>query len=190
MSKDPLFLTKLFGAALVTAWVGVAAVSASWALYKPGHIDKPAYPLLASAIGERPTAPGASGGEQQPPAGSGGKKDLPALLASADPKAGEKVARKCHACHTLDKGGRAKIGPNLWGVVGRDVASFDHFNYSQALSDLGGKWTYAKLNDFLTSPQKFAPGTKMTFTGVQNDSDRADLIDYLRTLSDNPEPLP
>jgi cytochrome c len=123
------------------------------------------------------------------PAADGGG-DLGAMLASADPAAGEKIFNKCKACHTSEQGGKNKVGPNLWNIVDRPKASHEGFSYSGALSGLGGEWTYADLNAFLTKPKDFAPGTKMTFAGLTKPEDRAEVIAYLRTLSDSPKPLP
>jgi len=103
---------------------------------------------------------------------------------------GQKEARKCAACHSLDKGGKNKVGPHLWDVVGRNVATAEGFKYSNALTDIGGTWSYEKLDAFLTAPRDYASGTRMTFAGIKDAAERADLIAYLRTLSDNPKPLP
>lgn len=114
-----------------------------------------------------------------------------AVVAAADILKGEKVAKKCKACHTLEAGAGNKIGPNLWGVVGRPVAAVEGFRYSSALAGLAGNaWTYEDLNAFILRPKDFAPGTKMTFAGIKKIEDRAALIAYLRTLSDAPLPLP
>jgi cytochrome c len=115
---------------------------------------------------------------------------LAALLARADPERGKKVAKKCVACHTVDRGGKKKVGPNLWGVVGAKPAAREGFKYSRALAGLGGAWGYAELDAYLASPKTYAPGTKMSFPGVKKPADRADLIAYLRTLADTPPPLP
>ena len=117
-------------------------------------------------------------------------RPLAALLAVADIDNGKKVARKCVACHDVSQGGRNKIGPNLWGVVGADKAAREGFAYSGALAGLGGAWGYADLDAFLAKPKEFARGTKMMFAGIKSPADRADLIAYLRSLSDSPPPLP
>ncbi len=117
-------------------------------------------------------------------------RSLAALLAVADIDHGKKVARKCVACHDVSQGGPNKIGPNLWGVVGSVVAAREGFRYSGALSGLGGAWGYDELDAFIARPKEFARGTKMMFAGVKSPADRADLIAYLRSLSEDPPPLP
>jgi len=112
------------------------------------------------------------------------------LIAAANIDNGKKVATKCVACHTLNKGEANKIGPNQWGVIGRPVASHEGFQYSSALKAKGGTWDYESLNAFIAAPSKTVPGTKMTFAGIDKVKDRADLIAYLRSLSDSPAPLP
>jgi cytochrome c len=111
-------------------------------------------------------------------------------LKKADADSGQKLTRPCQACHTFDKGGAAKVGPNLWGVVGRKVASTDGFAYSDDLKKMGGDWDYDHLYKFLANPKGMVAGTKMGFAGYPKWQDRADVIAYLRTLSDSPVPLP
>lgn len=112
----------------------------------------------------------------------------PALadLTSGDPSKGERVFKKCAACHTLEQGGKNTVGPNLYGVIGRPVASGAGFKYSAPLTAYGGDWTPARLDAFLTKPGKEVKGTKMTFAGLKKDSDRANLLAYLNTFSDAP----
>ncbi|MGH6931615.1 MAG: c-type cytochrome [Dongiaceae bacterium] len=112
------------------------------------------------------------------------------LLKTADAAAGKQVAKKCTACHSFDKGGPNKVGPNLWDIVGAKQARAADYSYTDAIRNLGGEWTYEDLDMYLTSPKTFAPGTKMAFAGVKKPEDRAALIAFLRTLSDSPKPLP
>ena len=114
---------------------------------------------------------------------------LPVLLSQADVSKGEKTAKVCSACHNFKEGAGAKIGPDLYHVVGRDVATFPGFSYSDALQKVGGKWTFDKLFHFLKSPKDFAPGTAMGFAGIKDEQKRADVVAYLNTLGSN-EPLP
>jgi cytochrome c len=130
----------------------------------------------------------AAGGATKP----AGPAPIAPLLAAADPKTGEQFAKRvCVACHTFDKGGKNGVGPNLYGVV---AGPHDHeaaFNYSPALQKFKGQpWTYDALNEWLYKPSAYAPGTRMSYAGITNDKQRADVIDYLRSLSDNPVPLP
>lgn len=112
------------------------------------------------------------------------------LLAAASVEPGKKLAKKCALCHTFKKSGPRKIGPNLWDIVGADKARWENFSYSAALAGVGGSWGYEELNAFVANPKAYIPGTKMTFNGLKELEDRADLIAYLRTLSDSPRPLP
>ena len=119
-----------------------------------------------------------------------GGSDVSALLASADTSAGAKTFKKCKSCHTKEKGGKNRVGPNLWDVVGRAKAGAAGYSFSGALKGLGGTWTYQDLDAFLTSPKGFAKGTKMSFAGLKKPQDRAAVIIFLRSLSDQPKPLP
>ena len=115
------------------------------------------------------------------------------LLASADAEAGVTVFKKCTACHTTENGGANKVGPNLWNIVNRPVASHEGFSYSSAMkafAEGGTVWDYDNLDHFLASPKGLVKGTAMGFAGVKKPEERANLIAYLRTLSDSPAPLP
>ncbi len=116
---------------------------------------------------------------------------IASLLATADAAAGQKTGRVCLTCHSVEKGGGPRIGPNLWNVVNRPHASVAGFNYSKALSATKARtWTYDELNVWLSGPNAYAPGTFMTFAGLKKPEDRANVIAWLRTLSDSPAPLP
>ncbi len=124
--------------------------------------------------------------------GSSGPKvviPLANLLASADLAAGEKQARKCLTCHELEKGGDNDQGPALWGIIGSQRASVADFNYTAAMKEFGGEWTLDSIYDYLVNPRKYIPGTNMSFAGIRKDEPRANLVAYLRSLSDNPVPL-
>jgi cytochrome c len=124
-------------------------------------------------------------GAKAPPA-----EDIETLLASADPAHGLEVALPCRACHSVDREGKTILGPTLWGIVGRPKASVAGYRYSDALSALGGTWTYAELNDYIAHPAWTVPGIAMKMAGIHDTKDRADIIAFLRTLSDDPVPLP
>lgn len=111
------------------------------------------------------------------------------MIADADPSAGETTAkRKCAVCHSFDEGGPNKVGPNLHGIVGQEVAAADGFRYSGALQDKGGSWDYAALDAFLADPRGWAQGTRMAFAGLKDEQERVEVISYLRSISpDAPE---
>ena len=111
-------------------------------------------------------------------------------LASANVEKGEAGTKACHACHNFEKGGPNKVGPDLYGVVERPKASHPGFDYSAALKEKGGTWTYADLDGFLTNPKGYVKGTKMAYAGIASPQERANVIAYLRTLAETPKPLP
>jgi cytochrome c len=173
-------VNKVLGALLGCCLVLLAVNIAAGDIFAPKHLAKPSYEI---AVKEE--APGDNKGEA--PA-----KEVPIenLLATASVQKGETVAKQCQACHSLEKGGPNKIGPDLWDIVGRARASHPGFNYSAPMKAKGGNWSIDDLNTFLTNPKAFVPGTLMTFAGLPRESQRADVIAYLNTLSDSPKPLP
>ena len=184
---DSFELNKMAGAVLATG-LGVMAVSIiSEAIYSPAVPEKPGYVI---ATGDTGGEGGASSG------GSGGAvvASIAARLQTADAKKGEASAKKCLACHTMAQGQPNKVGPNLYGVVGspiiRPETGFTFSAAFQAKGKEGFTWTFEHLDDFLTNPRSYIQGTAMSFAGLQKPDERADVIAYLRTLSDNPVPLP
>ena len=124
-------------------------------------------------------------------AGEGGEAEKPMDFSVADAAKGEQVFKKCTACHNADKGGANALGPNLWGVLGEPIGKGAHgFAFSEALAGKGGAWDFANLSEWLSNPKKFAPGPKMTFAGLSNPEDRANVIAFLNQHSDAPKPLP
>jgi len=176
---DSFEVNKILGAVLFTCLVLLALNITAGALFTPEPPKKPGYEI---AVQEEPAgAPAAAAAAEEP---------IEQALANADPKRGQQSAKVCLTCHTFEKGGPNKIGPNLWGAVGRKKGSEAGFAYSDAIKSKGGEWTVDDLNKFLTSPRTYAPGTKMSFAGLPRVNQRADVIAYLNTLSDSPQPLP
>jgi len=178
---DSFELNKVLGAILGTC-LGLLAINiAAGAIFAPTNPAKPGYEI------EVPEQKPGGQPQQQP---QEQQQPIEQLLANADVGRGENAAKKCAACHTFNKGGRPLVGPNLWGVVGRPKGSEAGFNYSAAIKSKGGNWTIDDINQFITNPKAFVPGTNMTFAGVPRATERADIIAYLNGLSDNPAPLP
>ena len=149
--------------------------------------------LPHNVAGNVPTAPPSAAATAAAKAAPESPVDLMTRLARADVMKGERAARKCAACHKIDQTGEAAVGPNLWGVVGRPVAKAAGFSYSDAMQANGAKtpnWTPEELDVFLTKPEARVPGTRMTFQGLPDQQERADVITYLNTKSDKPLPLP
>jgi cytochrome c len=179
-AMDSFELNKILGAILGTCLCLLAVNIAAGAIFAPVKPAKPGYEI---AVPDKP-------GGATAPAPTEPQQPIEQLLAKADVGRGENSAKKCAACHTFNKGGRNLVGPNLWGVVGRPKASEAGFNYSAALKSKGGNWTVEDLSQFIINPKGMVPGTNMTFAGITRGSERADLIAYLNSLSDNPQPLP
>jgi cytochrome c len=171
-------LNKILGAILGTCLIVLALNIGAGALFAP---EKPAKPGYAIAV---------KGGESGEKKAVAKEEPLSVRLAKASVQKGQATAKQCQACHTLEKGGPNRVGPNLWGIVDRPRASHPGFNYSSAMKAKGGKWTFDELDKFIVDPRGDISGTAMTFAGIKNDQQRADVIDYLHTLSDNPAPLP
>ncbi|HUO55546.1 MAG TPA: cytochrome c family protein [Rhodoblastus sp.] len=163
----------LFGAILFALFLGLF----SNALVAAQPANPPGFDLPSGAEPAKKAAPVAA-------------VPLSELLAKADPAKGKALIKVCATCHSFDKGAPAKVGPNLYGVVGRPKGSEAGFAYSDAMKAKGGDWTFEDINAFITSPKTFLPGTKMGFGGEPSAEKRADIIAYLRTLSDSPVPLP
>jgi cytochrome c len=173
-------INKILGALLGTCLVLVAVHILSGAIFVPEKPAKPGY--IVEVKSEQPAAGAAAAPAEQP---------IEQLLASASVDHGASVAKQCQACHNFQEGAGPKIGPDLYDVVDRPIASVSGFNYSAALkSKAGGKWDFDTLNKWLTKPSAFAPGTAMTFAGISSEKQRADVIDYLDSLSQHPVPLP
>jgi len=167
-----------FGAMLTIAVIGGSYLIGGMLVHAE-QLETPAYAVAVTekaAPTETASAPAAG--------------EALALLASADAERGVKLFKKCKACHTTEDGGKSKIGPNLWDVLGRAKGGLSGFKYSDAITGLGGDWSYGDLDGFLASPKGFAKGTKMSFSGLKKPADRAAMILYLRSLSGSPKPLP
>jgi cytochrome c len=173
-------LNKVLGALLGTCLVLVAMRIAAGEIFTPERPAKPGYEIAVKE--EAPAGAAAAAAPAAVP--------IATLLASASSQRGAEVARQCQACHNFQEGQGPKIGPDLYNIVGRKIASTSGFNYSAALKSKNGSWDFETLNTWLTKPSTFAPGTAMTFAGISNDKQRADVIAYLDTLSPNPVPLP
>jgi cytochrome c len=176
---DSFELNKILGAILASCLVLLVMNFTANALFAPTPPAKPGFEI---AVKEE-----AAGGKEAAPAKS---EPIEKLLQTASAEKGAAAAKKCQACHTFAKGEKNGVGPNLYGIVGDQKGEGRGFNFSAGMKGKGGTWTDDDLNQFLTNPKGFVPGTAMGFAGIPKDSERADVIVYLHTLADTPVPLP
>ncbi len=187
------------------AVAGVLAAGAAWSsgaiarqIVQPEMLAAPVYKIEIAAAAPVTTGtsrtvatPDEKEAGATPPATAETPTSVLPLLAGADPVKGQQIAKVCTACHTFEKDGPNKVGPNLWGIVNSHRAHLgDGFAYSAAMKSAGGTWDYDALNAFLTKPRQVVPGTKMAFAGLSKPEDRANVIAFMRTLADAPAPLP
>jgi cytochrome c len=172
-------VNKVLMAVLSTCLALVALNIAAGAVFSPTPPAKPGWEI---AVQDH-----SAGGEQKAQEAA---QPIEVRLASSSAERGQSAAKVCLACHSFDKGGPNKQGPNLWGIVNRPRASEAGFGYSPAMKAKGGEWSFEELDKFLANPRGYVPGTAMTFAGLSRDAQRADVINYLHTLADKPVDLP
>ena len=183
---DSFELNKMAGAFLATVFVLFSLTILSEAIFHHEVPETPGYVIEAAE---------STGGEAGAAAAAdAGPESIMDMMASASAAEGEKVFKKCASCHTIESGGANKVGPNLYGVLNRPVASHEGFSYSTAMKEFahGGevKWDYEHLNRFIAEPKKYIKGTAMGFAGLKKVDERANLVAYLREQADTPEPMP
>jgi cytochrome c len=179
---DSFELNKIIAAILMVALLIIGIGKLSNVIF---HVEKPETPGYSVEVEQATVV--SSQTSSQP---TEDKVDIASLIAMGDIATGEKVFKKCAACHSIVKGGKNNIGPALYNVVGRDVGAVGDYKYSKALASYGKAWTFEELNGYLLKPAKWIKGTKMAFAGLRKEKDRASVILYLNQNSDNPLPLP
>ena len=179
---DSFELNKIIAAVLLVALIIIGIGKLSDAIF---YVEKPTTPGYIVEVEKAVTASTETKSDT-----SIEKVDIAALMAMADLAHGEKVFKKCAACHSIVKGGKNNIGPALYNVVNRQVGVVSNYKYSKALTEYGKNWTFEELNGYLIRPAKWIKGTKMAFAGLKKEKDRASVILYLNQNSDNPLPLP
>ena len=178
---DSFEINKIIAAILMVALLIIGISKISKIVF---HVEKPKKPGYAVEV-EQVASASASTAEVVEK-----KVDIAALMAMGDLTSGEKIFKKCAACHSIVQGGKNKIGPALYNVVGRKVGGVSDYKYSKALASYDKSWTFEELNGFLLKPTKWIKGTKMAYAGLRKEKDRASIIKYLNQSSDNPKPLP
>ena len=177
---DSFELNKILGAILGTCLVLLVTSFTANALFAPVKLEKPGFAIAAKE---------AEGGAKEA-AAPAPSEPIEKLLQTASVEKGAAAAKVCQTCHTFAKGEKNGVGPNLYGILGDKKGEGRGFNFSAAMKAKAGTWTYDELNKFLANPKGYIPGTAMGFAGIQKDSQRADVIDYLDSLSEHPVPLP
>ena len=178
---DSFELNKIIAAILMVALLVIGLGKISDGIF---HVKKPKTPGYQVEVENQLT----SGTSQATAIVE--KIDIAAVMALGDIVSGEKIFKKCVACHSIKKGGKNKIGPALYNVVGRVVGGVDDYKYSKALASYGKEWTFEELNGFLKKPSSYLKGTKMSYAGLRKEKDRASIIKYLNQNSDSPKLLP
>ena len=178
---DSFEINKVIAAVLMVALLVIGLGKISDLVF---HVEKPKTPGYAVEVEQIASS------SVSTPTIEEKKVDIVALMALGDATSGEKIFKKCAACHSIVKGGKNKIGPALYNVVGRKVGGVSDYKYSKALSGYEKSWTLEELNGFLLKPSKWIKGTKMAYAGLRKEKDRASVIKYLNQNSDNPQTLP
>ncbi len=179
---DSFEINKIVAAILMVALLIIGIGKLSNVIF---HVEKPETPGYSIEVEQVVATNNQSSSETTVE-----KVDIAALMAMGDVATGEKVFKKCAACHSIVKDGKNNIGPALYNVVGRKIGAVNNYKYSKALSEYGKEWTFEELNGYLTKPAKWIKGTKMAFAGLRKEKDRASVILYLNQSSDKPLPLP